>query len=167
MANVERLKQVKMAIENFEENFSYRTTYCYKPNTHLTKPTGYHTIMKNYKPGHPYYVEPYSDLLTHDCLSCGCVIGYVSSVSKKPVNRDDWDYAVRWLELEDIEAEWLFQPSEYDLENSYYQDWYLKDFDYDETFEGWSHCTHSDGVAEALRRLQFMIDHYSSPTPEK
>ena len=151
MANVNRLKQVRMAIVNFEENFNYRNYFANKGS-----------ITRNI----PVKDVNTPELFTHTCGTSACVAGFaVALYNPEPEeikeHDDPWDIAEKWLGLTFTESEWLFTP---------YHNWNpshvdsLRDYkDVDESeFPGYISCTQEQGYAEALRRLDHLIEYYSN-----
>jgi hypothetical protein len=148
MANVERLKQVRMAIVNFEENFNYS-------NYFTDRETGEAKCQRFVPVSAP-------EVLNHNCGTCACVAGFAVALSttSKPT-RDCWDNAAEWLGLTWKESEWLFTPYTYD-EDKYDLLKSTKEFEYDPDFPGYGCCTQEQGVVEALRRIDHLIEYYSS-----
>jgi hypothetical protein len=149
MANVERLKQVRMAIINFEENFNY---------------ANYFTDRETGEAKYQGYILPASapEVLTHNCGTCACVAGFAVALSttSKPT-RDCWDNAAEWLGLTWKESEWLFTPYGGDEDSNRLIESTIQ-FEYDEDFPGYSCCTQEQGYNEALRRIDHLIEYYSS-----
>lgn len=146
MANVNRLKQVRMAIVNFEENFHYQNFFTDKETVLAIDQCDADNIF------------------THDCGTCACVAGFVVALhpNESPLLR--WrgiSYMARYLlDLTFEESEWLFCPMrhpdyELDIES-------VKGFEYDPDFLGYEFCTQKEGYIEALRRLDHLIEYYSN-----
>lgn len=149
MANVNRLKQVRMAIVNFEENFNYKQYYANKENTTVAIRRDRIVTL---------------ELFTHNCGTCACVAGFATALSTEiEKSYDTWTEAKKWLELDEIESSWLFTPfhSPSIDESKHYS---LCHYDYqDESeFPGYRTCTQEQGYAEALRRLDHLIEYYSN-----
>jgi hypothetical protein len=152
MANVERLKQVRMAIVNFEENFNYA-------NYFTDRETG---ESKSALHGLAFAPASAPEVLTHNCGTCACVAGFavVLSTTSEPT-RDCWDNATRWLGLTWKESEWLFTPHYDDKDRSHLIESTIQ-FEYDPDFPGYTSCTQEQGYNEALRRIDHLIEYYSS-----
>lgn len=149
MANVERLKQVRMAIVNFEENFNYENYFTDK-STGEAKYQGF--ILPTSAP----------EVLTHNCGTCACVAGFAVALSTtNKATRDCWDNAQKWLGLTWKESEWLFTPH-YDDEDCSHLIESIIQFEYDPDFPGYANCTQEQGYNEALRRIDHLIEYYSS-----
>lgn len=167
MANVDKLKELINAINNFEENFDYK--YILR-----TKPTGfnYKQVLSTSELSNLHKLQ-YSELTRHNCNTCGCILGFTLALnyperSYKSVN--GWYAASTVLEITGTESEWLFQPSinmdedwlneQEPYEDDYLAHKYLLDYKPTEGFICWGSCSHEEGVAEALSRINFMIKHY-------
>ena len=162
MANVDRLKQVRMAIVNFEENFHYRQYYASKKA--LENPVYWHSLEDAKG-------SIKSELFTHTCDTCACVAGFATALCEDttrfvsvdfPVT-DVWEVASSWLELTWKEADWLFTPNSYKHETEYEVP-SLRNYKYEDEseFPGYVSCSQEQGYAEALRRLDHLIEYYSS-----
>lgn len=152
MANVDRLKQVRMAIINFEENFNYKYYYSRKGLESSLVPRN---VNKE-------------ELFTHTCGTCACVAGFALALyNPEPgelgSQNDTWDIAQEYLALSYPESEWLFTPYNGavrphtllpSLSGYKYQD--------ESEFPGYNSCTQEQGYAEALRRLDHLIEYYSN-----
>jgi hypothetical protein len=73
---------------------------------------------------------------------------------------DEGEAAKNWLDLTSYEREFLFYPNNFVRYSAPHD--YLSEFSIDKNFPGWEDCTHEVGLKEGLRRLQFLIDYYSS-----
>lgn len=149
MANVERLKQVRMAIVNFEENFNY---------------ANYFTDRETGEAKYQGFILPASapEVLNHNCGTCACVAGFAVALSTtNKATRDCWDNAAEWLGLTWKESEWLFTPYGGDEDSNRLIESTIQ-FEYDEDFPGYSCCTQEQGYNEALRRIDHLIEYFSS-----
>ena len=155
MANVDRLKQVRMAIVNFEENFSYE-------NFFTDRETG--------EPIWGPYNANITDIFTHNCDTCACIAGFTIALNcglKNDTTKDEsaFDKAQSLLGLSYSEADWLFIPERYNPSDSFCpfdEPISAEGFKYDLDFPGFAKCTQEQGYAEALRRLDHLIEYYSN-----
>lgn len=166
MANVDKLKELINAINNFEENFDYK--YILR-----TKPTGfnYKQVLSTSELSNLHKLQ-YSELTRHNCNTCGCILGFTLALNypERSYNQNGWYAGSTVLEITGTESEWLFQPSsnmdedwlneQEPYEDDYLAHKYLLDYKPTEGFICWASCSHEEGVAEALSRINFMIKHY-------
>jgi len=141
MANLEKLVEVRNAINNFKENFDYALVKVRKDNT--------------------VYTERFDSLIKHDCNTCGCIAGFTLAISKLK-DCTDVNVASNILDLHPREKSFLFIAD--DVRENCFTDkiLYLKNYDYPDSKKfHYSRCSSEDGVIEALKRLDFMIEHYS------
>jgi enolase len=172
MANVERLKQIRNTILNFEENFDYSTMLSFKDDVVNEECTWHYDYPED---------REASTLLKHNCNTCGCVAGFVIALEYDNYDKRDidrYDYATEWLGLTQLEAEWLFQAETFDnykdlvdrYEKYYDHDWTDED-KYDALasvatyvplpdFIAWDVCSHDEGLEEAIRRIDHLIAYY-------
>jgi hypothetical protein len=159
MANLENLKKVREAIVKFKNKFNY--IYCYTDSVNRS-PFEFFLDVDD-----PEIIESVlSD--TNDCGTCACVAGFCVSLSyaEKPfdVAETGFSEAARdWLGISNRESIWLFEPRDFNDEKErwYSSGGYLPQFEYDLAFPGFETCTQEQGYNEALRRLDFLIEHYS------
>jgi hypothetical protein len=173
MANVDRLKQVRMAIVNFEENFHYKYIFS------ITKKYSDDTIET-----YPNENIEVNDVIKHhrntdmECGTNACIVGFTLAIQTPEVvqsisdNSDEFEFATQWLDLTKEESHWLFEP-----EGNEYTDYRFGDtctpettihkdhlalYKYDESFVSYRTCTREQGYNEALRRIDYLIEHYSN-----
>jgi hypothetical protein len=163
-----------MAIVNFEENFNYKYVYSKEViQKYDTKMVTYSSIT----------ADDIYDLTTHHkdtdnvCGTNACIVGFTLAIQTPEViqsirdNLDEFEFATEWLELTREESTWLFEP-----EGITYKEWdeeecrfisekyvdYLAKYKYDESFIDYRVCTKEQGYNEALRRIDYLIEHYSN-----
>ena len=177
MANVDRLKQVRMAIVNFEENFNYKYLF---------------SVTRKYRNGIETYPNESMDVdavLKHHrdtdmvCGTNACIVGFTLAIQTPEVvesisnNSDEFEFATQWLDLTKEESHWLFEPegdeyTDYSCFNSCippkaiptatkYKN-HLALYPYDNSFTSYLNCTREQGYNEALRRIDYLIEHYSN-----
>jgi hypothetical protein len=174
MANVDRLKQVRMAIVNFEENFNYKYIFSitkrYGDSTIETYPNGaidVNTVLNHHRD---------TDMV---CGTNACIVGFTLAIQTPEVvqsiynNSDEFEFATQWLDLTKEESHWLFEPEgdEY-TDQTISQGWHnmtytkykghLALYSYDNSFTSYLSCTREQGYNEALRRIDYLIEHYSN-----
>lgn len=165
MANLENLKKVREAIQTHRQNFHYEYVF----STKLSRNEGNFFIFSE-------VLNPAVGILAaseeHSCGTCACIVGFCASLfdaenKLNPFCR--YSNAVSWLGLSPSESDWLFVPQhdddeEYTLERNESEGSsieHLTRFEYDPAFPGYANCTQEQGYNEALRRLDFLIEHYS------
>jgi len=134
MANLTRLKAVRSAILEYPENFNYKCI------------SGLKNDDKSY--------GRIDQLFEHNCNTCGCVAGFTCSLAGINPPEQFTSTARDILELDCNESDFLFFASE--LKGSKY----LNAYNYPPNFN-YHHVSNEEGVIEALRRLDFIIEHYS------
>jgi hypothetical protein len=172
MANVDRLKQVRMAIVNFEENFHYKYIFSitkkYNDNSIETYPTeniDVNAVLKHHRNTNT------------ECGTNACIVGFTLAIQTSEVvqsisnNLHEFQFATQWLDLTKDESHWLFQPEGDEYSNSI-QKWnnrtstkykgHLALYPYDNSFTSYLSCTREQGYFEALRRIDYLIEHYSN-----
>lgn len=174
MANVDRLKQVRMAIVNFEENFHYKyifsITKTYDDSTIETYPNeniDVNTVLNHHRD---------TDMV---CGTNACIVGFTLAIQTPEVvesisnNSDEFEFATQWFDLTKEESHWLFEPTgdEY-TDCSLCDRWssptvtkykgHLALYPYDNSFTSYLSCTREQGYNEALRRIDYLIEHYSN-----
>ena len=142
MANLEKLKEVRNAINNFKENFDYRAV----------------KAVKEYVD----YSKKLDSLVKHDCNTCGCIAGFTLALSEHS-DSTSITIASRVLALHNSEKSFLFFADDVRVGTKNVLP-YLRNYDYPKDFY-YSKCSNEEGVVEALRRLDFMIEHYSKEVP--
>jgi hypothetical protein len=161
MANLENLKKVREVIVKFKNKFNY--LYYYTDSLRLS-PTGEASFISDAS------IKEIESVIsgTDECGTCACVAGFCVSLSnvEKPFNATVvtcWDAAKKWLGLLHGEDSWLFEPEALKLGKKRYlsNNNHLSKFKYDPVFPGSQYCTQEQGYNEALRRLDFLIEHYS------
>jgi hypothetical protein len=173
MANVNRLKQVRMAIVNFEENFHYKYVFS------ITKKYSDDTI-ETY-PNESIDVDAVLNHHRDTDMVCGtnaCIVGFTLAIQTPEVvqsiydNSDEFQFATEWLDLTKEESHWLFEPegdeyADYRFDDSWtpkttkHKD-HLALYPYDNSFISYLSCTREQGYNEALRRIDYLIEHYSN-----
>ncbi len=173
MANVAKLKELRNALVNFEENFHY--TYILATESleddHEIRPICFVEESVLVKVFQHNNVE-------HNCGTVACLAGFAAALHKKQflefcAERKDYHqlnglhFASGLLELTYDEVDFLFAPASkrYELSNYYAHDddkLPFPDYPYDDSFHHFSHCTKTQGYNEALRRLDYIIEYYSN-----
>lgn len=175
MANVNRLKQVRMAIVNFEENFHYK---------HIFSITEVLSNGRSYTYGADWADEQLhvEDILHHhrndnECGTCACIVGFCVALQPAQIRNEiansetPYEFATEWLGLSKAEAYWLFEPEPGAYEDfthtilSYHESGetkHLAQYEYDESFQGYSYSSREAGYHEALRRIDYLIEYYGN-----
>jgi len=143
MANLEKLVEVRNAINNFKENFNYR-------------------IVKSVKE-YADNAENLESLIKHGCNTCGCIVGFTLAVNGHDNYSTSIPIARKLLDLHFSEKSFLFFADDVRVGTKNVLP-YLRNYDYPKEFY-YSRCSSEDGVIEALKRLDFMIEHYSQKVP--
>jgi hypothetical protein len=161
MANLENLKKVRETIVKFKNKFNYLHYYT---DAFARSSSGEAALLDSES---PRVIESVLSS-ANDCGTCACVAGFCVSLSyaEKSFNTEvasTWWVAENWLGLVNLESHWLFEPGSFkdEKERWYSGSGYLHQFEYDHTFPGYDKCTQEQGYNEALRRLDFLIEHYS------
>ena len=137
MANLAKLKEVRSAILEYPENFNYKCVSGLKDDDSSYGRMG--------------------ELLQHDCNTCGCVAGFTCSLAGIEPALQFTSNAEKILGLHSQESNFLFFAyDEVELDRSHY----LTAYNYPTNFD-FHKKTNEEGVIEALRRLDFMIEHHS------
>jgi hypothetical protein len=171
MANVENLKKVRETIVEFRENFYYKHIFSHAWRDGTTNKMRYNAVDA-------VAFQRAGEILQHqeteECGTLACIAGFCYAIQPKLGYKDDAvTEAVSWLDLTVEEANWLLQP-EGGTSRCFYS-WdaaigklvtvehssYLLKYPYDATFPGFIMCDKEQGYNEALRRLDFLIKHYS------
>jgi hypothetical protein len=171
MANIAKLKELRNALVNFEENFDYEYVFC---KTHRNSNKTAVTEITNSLLGEVLQ----HNTVPHDCGTVACLAGFTVALHKEAfiehcTNRGDhhplnaMGFAARILGLGRDEENFLFTPASKRYEIASYYDHNADrlpypDYPYDDSFKHFSHCTKEQGYNEALRRLDYIIEYYSN-----
>ena len=143
MVNISKLEEVRARIVEYSENFNYEFIVARRDQT-TYDPRSDHKRLE--------------DLLKHGCNTCGCVAGF--TVCDLPPS-DEWKDALQQatilLKLTWDERKFLFQGRQPKALKEEVK--YLADYDYPENFSI-EDCTQKEGMIEALKRIDFILDHY-------
>jgi hypothetical protein len=173
MANVAKLKELRNALVNFEENFDY--TYILATESleddHEVNPICFveeRVLVKVFQHNN----------VEHNCGTVACLAGFTVALHKEafiehcterrnhhPLNAMGFSESV--LELSSDEGNFLFTPASKRYEIANYYDHNpdrlpFPDYPYDDNFYHFSGCTKEQGYNEALRRLDYIIEYYSN-----
>jgi hypothetical protein len=169
MANLENLKKVREAIVEFRANFHYK---------HIFSQAWHDAIVNKWKYNSVDAVQfgKACEILQHheteECGTLACIAGFCYAIRPELVHKEDpYIEAISWLGLTAEESHWLLEPKA-GLSTCFYR-WdrrlsdmvpvehspYLLKYPYDAAFPGYSACEKEQGYNEALRRLDFMIEH--------
>ena len=122
-----------------------------------------------------------------ECGTNACIVGFTLAIQTPEVvqsisnnsdefefaNSDEFEFAALWLDLTKEESHWLFEPegnkyTDYSLCNGWssttatkYKN-HLALYPYDNSFTCYLSCTREQGYNEALRRIDYLIEHYSN-----
>lgn len=100
------------------------------------------------------------DILDHTCETCGCVAGFVCAMDNYvEAGSKYWQHACNKLGFNfygDIQY-FLFAPcpNQFFFTDHFLSEYPNNNFDY-------SQCNQEEGLKEAIARLDFLIDHYST-----
>lgn len=136
MANLTKLKEVRVAILEYPENFKYNTGLSLKDDSSAYGLT--------------------EELFKHNSNTCGCVAGFTCSIAEIEPQCHYIAIAKAILELDVNESGFLFFGNDI----SSIGESYLSNYSHPEEFDFYVRST-AEGLIEALRRLDFMVNHYS------
>lgn len=163
---LDKLIELRDTVAEYSENFNYGYTLAKvveshsNPNWNVINPEVCHTDS-----------EVFNALTTHrkptECGSVACLVGFTLALNPHNTFKwmDNFNKAEQLLGLRVPEADFLFLPGYYKDECDKYEFGncpYLLDFDYSIDFPGFRACTEVQGHFEALRRLNYVIDHHKS-----
>ena len=171
MANVAKLKELRNALANFEENFDYAHVIAEQPLGEELIPIRETTNSLLCKVFQHNNVE-------NDCGTVACLAGFAVALHKEQfledcAKREDYhpinalEFAKSVLELTSFETDFLFTPASrsYEIYNYYGRNdknLPFPDYPYDYSFHYFTSCTKEQGYNEALRRLDYIIEYYSN-----
>lgn len=145
MVNILKLEEVRARIVEYSENFNYEFILARKDTTRYDP-----------RPDH----ERLKDMLKHECGTCGCVAGFtICDLDAKELRYDRIGQAKEILGLNYDEYRFLFFAA-----NPYKGDddaKYIEYYDHLANFNIGT-CTQDEGRVEALKRIDFILDHYRS-----
>jgi hypothetical protein len=165
MANLENLKKVRETIRTHRQNFHYKSVFSEKRTEDESGSFIFDVVCSA-------SINTLKVLEENSCGTCACIVGFCVALasaetsSNKPENgawNEAWTDAEDWLDLIGPEARWLFAPLKTHIEQDErrFKPTHLDGFELDPAFPGYVKCTQEQGYTEALRRLDFLIEHYS------